>query len=146
MDYLPYQRNYTHIMTQKANLNSCPMLKRRLDDWQFSQSKLVHLPLDLEKQNYVRRNVRDAIFSVVIPTPLSTELNMVSCSENALENILDMDPSIAETSDFIEFVAGNKVLSSSIPLAHRYGGHQFGYWAMQLGDGRAILLGEYVNR
>lgn len=28
----------------------------------------------------------------------------------------------------------------------RYGGHQFGYWAGQLGDGRAVMLGEYVNR
>jgi uncharacterized protein YdiU (UPF0061 family) len=31
------------------------------------------------------------------------------------------------------------------PLAHRYGGHQFGYWAGQLGDGRALLIGEYKN-
>ncbi|KAJ9576211.1 hypothetical protein L9F63_006944 [Diploptera punctata] len=140
-----YQRNYTYLMMQKANLYNCPLLKNKLDDWQFSQSRLVCLPLDIEKQNYVRRNVKDAIFSVVLPTPLTTELKLVSCSEDALINILDMSPSIAETSEFVEFIAGNKLLSSSIPLAHRYGGHQFGYWAMQLGDGRAILLGEYIN-
>jgi len=42
-------------------------------------------------------------------------------------------------------VAGSRVLPGSVPMAHRYGGHQFGYWANQLGDGRAILLGEYLN-
>lgn len=36
-------------------------------------------------------------------------------------------------------------LSRVIPLSHRYGGHQFGQWAGQLGDGRAVMLGEYVN-
>ncbi len=39
-----------------------------------------------------------------------------------------------------------QVLSGSTPLSHRYGGHQFGYWAGQLGDGRAHMLGEYVSR
>ncbi len=38
-----------------------------------------------------------------------------------------------------------QVLPGSTPLSHRYGGHQFGYWAGQLGDGRAHMLGEYVS-
>jgi len=53
---------------------------------------------------------------------------------------------VADTQEFSDWVGGNTVLPGSIPLAHRYGGHQFGYWAAQLGDGRAHLLGEYVNR
>jgi uncharacterized protein YdiU (UPF0061 family) len=121
-------------------------LKKDLSDWQFSQSKLVALPLDITRENYVRSNVKDSVFSVVLPTPLKTKLKLVSYSEDALVSILDMDPSITTTHGFLEFVAGNKVLPSSVPLAHRYGGHQFGFWAMQLGDGRAHLLGEYVNR
>merc|ERR1712051_122978 len=36
-------------------------------------------------------------------------------------------------------------IKGSIPISHRYGGYQFGHWARQLGDGRAIMLGEYVN-
>ena len=44
-----------------------------------------------------------------------------------------------------QVVSGNRVLPFSTPLAHRYGGHQFGYWSGQLGDGRAHILGEYVN-
>lgn len=121
-------------------------LKKHLGDWQFSHPKLMNLPLDVTKENYVRRHIQDSIFSVVMPTPLKTKLKLVSFSEDALVNILDMDPLIAETYEFLEFIAGNKVLPSSFPLSHRYGGYQFGFWAMQLGDGRAHLLGEYMNR
>ncbi len=39
-----------------------------------------------------------------------------------------------------------QVLHGSTPLSHRYGGHQFGYWSGQLGDGRAHMLGEYVSQ
>jgi uncharacterized protein YdiU (UPF0061 family) len=121
-------------------------LKKDLGDWQFSHPKLMNLPLEVMKETYVRRNIKDAIFSVVMPTPLKTKLKMVSFSEDVLISILDMDPTIAEKYEFLEFIAGNKVLPSSFPLSHRYGGYQFGFWAMQLGDGRAHLLGEYMNR
>jgi uncharacterized protein YdiU (UPF0061 family) len=52
-------------------------------------------------------------------------------SEDALVDILDMDPAIADGDDakqFADFVSGNLVLEASIPMSHRYGGHQFGYW------------------
>nr|KAF6432340.1 selenoprotein O [Rousettus aegyptiacus] len=63
-----------------------------------------------------------------------------------LEDILDLDLSISETDAFIQLVSGEKIVSGSIPLTHRYGGHQFGIWADQLGDGRAHLIGIYKNR
>lgn len=131
-------------MMEKSADQFC--LKKDLRDWQFSQSKLMNLPLDITKENYVRRNIKDSIFSVVLPTPLKTKLKLVHFSEDALINILDMDPLITKTREFLEFIAGNKVIPSSVPLSHRYGGYQFGFWAMQLGDGRAHLLGEYINR
>jgi uncharacterized protein YdiU (UPF0061 family) len=43
-----------------------------------------------------------------------------------------------------EILAGNRVLPGMRPYAARYGGHQFGHWAGQLGDGRAITLGEVI--
>lgn len=46
--------------------------------------------------------------------------------------------------DGIAFLSGNKVLEGSLPIAQAYAGHQFGYFTM-LGDGRAILLGEYMT-
>ena len=46
-----------------------------------------------------------------------------------METILDMDAKeMPQDQDFIEWVAGNKVIKDSIPLSHRYGGYQFGYW------------------
>ena len=41
-----------------------------------------------------------------------------------LEDILDLDLSVSETDDFIQLVSGEKIVLGSIPLAHRYGGHQ----------------------
>jgi uncharacterized protein YdiU (UPF0061 family) len=46
----------------------------------------------------------------------------------------------------VEILAGNRVAEGSEPLAQAYAGHQFGYFVPQLGDGRAILLGEVIAR
>lgn len=142
---VPLWRNYTYIMTESVDPQQCRSLKRDLNDWAFTNCKLTELPIDPIKDNYVRRNVKGCIFSEVIPTPLKKEIKLVAVSKDAL-NLLDMDPEIVHSPGFVEFIAGNTVLESSWPIAHRYGGHQFGVWANQLGDGRAILLGEYVNR
>ena len=47
-----------------------------------------------------------------------------------------------ESQDVLQALTGNRVFPGSEPLASVYSGHQFGQWAGQLGDGRAILLGE----
>ncbi|KAM6283336.1 protein adenylyltransferase SelO-like isoform 2-T2 [Porphyrio hochstetteri] len=110
-----------------------------------SESLLDPFPIDVIQENYVR-NVRNCIFSVVYPTPFKSRVRLVAVSKDVLENILDLDISVKGTSDFLQFVSGGKVIFGSVPLAHRYGGHQFGSWAGQLGDGRAHLLGVYTNR
>lgn len=51
----------------------------------------------------------------------------------------------AKTNDFLNIFTGNEVLPNTKPYAMCYGGHQFGNWAGQLGDGRAINLGEVVH-
>jgi uncharacterized protein YdiU (UPF0061 family) len=125
--------------------SSCELTKA-MADWSFSDPTLASLPLDSELRNYVRRNVPKVVFSQVRPTPLQKPRKLVAVSSEALRDILDMDPDEIQTDpDFVDFISGNNVLKNSIPLAHRYGGHQFGGWAGQLGDGRAHLLGEYVN-
>ena len=54
-------------------------------------------------------------------------------SSDALSNLLDMDPkTMPEDEDFVEWVAGNKVIKGSIPLSHRYGGYQFGHWVIMM--------------
>ena len=102
-----------------------------------------------------------AVFSCVRPTPWTTPPALVAHSQEALA-LLDLDPAVTETTAFADWVAGNLVLEGSVPMAHRcgvcqcrqaspaplifrYGGYQFGYWADQLGDGRAHLLGEWVT-
>lgn len=116
-----------------------------LSDFKLSPCKLLDLPIETNRENYVRRFIKGVIFSHVTPTPLSSS-KLVAFSESALSDILDLDPAVTQAPEFIDFVSGNIVIATSTPLAHRYGGHQFGVWASQLGDGRAILLGEYVNR
>jgi uncharacterized protein YdiU (UPF0061 family) len=56
-----------------------------------------------------------------------------------------VDPAALGNEDFVATLAGNRVPQQSLPLAAVYSGHQFGVWAGQLGDGRAILLGDMAT-
>ncbi|XP_066441752.1 protein adenylyltransferase SelO-like isoform X2 [Eleutherodactylus coqui] len=103
------------------------------------------LPIDSIRGNYVRK-VKDCIFSHTYPTPFISDVRLVAVSEDVLENLLDLDLSVAKTDDFLQFISGGKSISGFAPLTHRYGGHQFGIWAGQLGDGRAHLIAVYINR
>ncbi|XP_068737750.1 protein adenylyltransferase SelO-like isoform X2 [Montipora capricornis] len=116
-------------------------------DWHFTPSSALFqvFPIDPETKSYVRQ-VRDVVFSTVRPVPFKYKAYLVAVSSGVLTEILDLKTSTSESEAFIEFIAGNKILPNSILLSHRYGGHQFGEWADQLGDGRAVMLGEYLNR
>jgi uncharacterized protein YdiU (UPF0061 family) len=59
---------------------------------------------------------------------------------------LGIDPDWLESAEGVEVLAGNVVPEGADPLAQAYAGHQFGGFVPQLGDGRAILLGEVVDR
>jgi len=84
-----------------------------------------------------------AFHHVVDPTPVSNP-HLVAFNPKAAE-LLDLDPAVAGQSDFVRYMAGDGRLPGSEPIAMLYAGHQFGIWVPQLGDGRAILLGEVVN-
>jgi uncharacterized protein YdiU (UPF0061 family) len=60
--------------------------------------------------------------------------------------LLDLDPAVFNDPRFVEVVAGHRPLEGFSPLAMVYSGHQFGVWAGQLGDGRALLIGQVRNR
>ncbi|EFB17872.1 hypothetical protein PANDA_017358 [Ailuropoda melanoleuca] len=121
-------------------------LASSLDFWTLSSENLIAvLPVDPVQENYVRK-VKNCIFSIAFPTPFKSRVRLVAVSKEVLEDILDLDLSVSETDDFIQLASGEKIVSGSIPLAHRYGGYQFGIWAGQLGDGRAHLIGIYTNR
>ena len=124
----------------------CPVLGLSFENWKLASPQLLTnvFPIDSELVNYVRQ-VRGAIFSKAIPTPFTSDARLVASSDDALISLLDLDPQIAGTKVFVDAFSGNRLLTGSHPVAHRYGGHQFGVWAGQLGDGRAHLLGERVN-
>ena len=64
----------------------------------------------------------------------------------ALARELGLDPAMLASPDGVAMLAGNRVPEGAAPLAMAYAGHQFGNFVPQLGDGRAILLGEVIDR
>ncbi len=85
----------------------------------------------------------EAFYRRVKPTPLPAPY-LVSFNKAAAE-LIGLDPAEAARPEFAESFTGNKLLPGSAPVAAIYAGHQFGSFVPQLGDGRAILLGEAVN-
>lgn len=74
------------------------------------------------------------------PIPISHPYLVAGSSPAAA--LINLDPDEFNKEQFIQTFAGNRLLPGMQPLAAVYSGHQFGIWAGQLGDGRAILLGE----
>ncbi len=90
-----------------------------------------------------RRQVTEACYSFVEPTPVSAPA-LVAYSKEAADE-LGFSEADCRSPWFRDLFSGNLVLPEMKPYAMCYGGHQFGTWAGQLGDGRAINLGEIVN-
>lgn len=101
------------------------------------------LPADPENENRPRQ-VTGACYSKVKPTRVS-EPKLVAYSREVAE-LLGISEETCESSHFTQVFSGNRLLKSMEPFAMCYGGHQFGKWAGQLGDGRAINLGEIINQ
>ncbi len=83
-------------------------------------------------------------FSQVAPTPLQHETRLIHFNQAAAE-LLELDPEIVQSPEFNEIFSGNQPLENAAHIAMGYAGHQFGYFVPQLGDGRAIMLGETTN-
>jgi hypothetical protein len=82
-------------------------------------------------------------FSVVPPTPLPGP-RLVAFNADAAA-LVDLDPAQARAPAFVQAMAGNAPLPGGMTLSLLYAGHQFGVYVPQLGDGRAILLGQVRN-
>src|SRR5256714_5079825 len=87
----------------------------------------------------VPRQVSNACYTRAEPTPVAAP-KLLGWSD-ALGEVLGLSRPSAEA---VEVLGGNRVLPAMQPYAARYGGHQFGHWAGQLGDGRAITLAEII--
>jgi protein adenylyltransferase len=118
------------------------MAAAALTDLHWDNSFTRELPADPSRE--IRpRPVTRAAFSWVAPTPTS-EPSLIAVSEEMLDE-LGLDRRVVDDPGFTRALSGNEITPEMEPFAMCYGGHQFGGWAGQLGDGRAIALGEIVD-
>ena len=109
----------------------------------FDNAFVREMPADPLEGSH-RRQVQGASYSHVRPTPVAAPRLIAYSREVA--GLLDIAESDIASRQFAQVFGGNALLEGMQPYAANYGGHQFGVWAGQLGDGRAINLGEVVNR
>ncbi len=113
-----------------------------LDELTYTNRFSAQLPADPDQTNRPRQ-VHGAAFTRVAPAPVAGP-SLVAWSPEVAE-LLGLDPGAIEDPATMAALAGNRVPAGADPFAMAYGGHQFGNWAGQLGDGRAIVLGEVTD-
>ena len=86
----------------------------------------------------------ETFYSALAPTPVADARRVAVNTD--LSDALGLDRDWLESDAATAIFAGNAVPEGARPIAQLYGGHQFGHWSGQLGDGRAILLGELRDR
>ncbi|RIA87260.1 hypothetical protein C1645_297415 [Glomus cerebriforme] len=129
---------------------------RTLDNLKKSFVFIKRLPVDevtpspesfpVESQR-ISRPVKKAAFTYVVPEPVK-EPKLLAIAEKAAKEILCLDInnwSEEHKAKFLEVVSGNRIAEGTFPWSHCYGGHQFGFFVGQLGDGRVISLFEAIN-
>ncbi|MGD9884103.1 MAG: YdiU family protein, partial [Reyranella sp.] len=99
----------------------------------------LRLPFD---NSYAR--LPDRFFARLAPTPVDAP-RLVKLNRG-LAGELGLDADALSSGEGVAMLAGNRIADGSEPIALAYAGHQFGNFVPQLGDGRAILLGEVVDR
>jgi uncharacterized protein YdiU (UPF0061 family) len=100
------------------------------------------IPAALFDNSYAR--LPDRFHARLRPTPVAVP-RLVRVNDS-LARELALDPAALASQAGVEILAGNRIPSGADPIAMAYAGHQFGHFVPQLGDGRAILLGEIVDR
>ena len=121
-----------------TDLSDAPLLD--LSQATLDNRFVRELPADPVAVNS-RRQVRQASYTPVTPTPVAAPKLL------AWSDALGRQLGLARPGpQAVEVLGGNRVLPGMQPYAARYGGHQFGHWAGQLGDGRAITLAELIAR
>jgi uncharacterized protein YdiU (UPF0061 family) len=110
-----------------------------LDQLDFTNRFTSELPADPDER-VVPREVTGAAFSRVTPATVSAPALVAHSAEIAA--LLGISEDTVAGDDFVQVFSGNRMPVGSDSFAMVYGGHQFGNWAGQLGDGRATAIGE----
>jgi uncharacterized protein YdiU (UPF0061 family) len=108
----------------------------------FDNSFVRELPGDPEVGPRLRQ-VHGALYSRIDPTPVAAPRLIAYSREVAM--LLGIDEASLASPLFAQGSWRQRIARRMEPYAANYGGHQFGHWAGQLGDGRAITLGEIIN-
>jgi len=111
-------------------------------DLMYDNSFVRELPADPVEDNH-RRQVHEACYSRLLPTQVSAPRLIAQSAE--MVHALELRTDALQDEVAVAALSGNRVLDGMDPYAACYGGHQFGNWAGQLGDGRAISLGEVLT-
>jgi len=101
------------------------------------------LPADLIEENSIRQ-VKNACFSYVNPT-ITKNPSLIHVANN-VANEIGLSSKDIQSDEFLKVFTGNEIYPNTKPFAMAYAGHQFGNWAGQLGDGRAIALFEVEHQ
>eukprot|EP00897_Mesotaenium_endlicherianum_P007828 jgi/Mesen1/7073/ME000369S06402 len=117
--------------------------RRKLEELNWDHTFVKELPGDPQEGGPVRQ-VRNACYSFVRPSLKISDPKLILASEEVAE-LVGLDTSEFERPEFALVFGGGGVIQGSQCYAQCYGGHQFGQWAGQLGDGRAITLGEVLG-
>jgi len=117
-------------------------MQQTLNQLVFDNRFIKELPADSETGNY-RRQVEQACYSLV--QPLSVPHPQLVGYVREVAALFDLSEEDCVQDFFTQVFSGNQLAQGMEPYAMCYGGHQFGQWAGQLGDGRAINLGEVRN-
>jgi uncharacterized protein YdiU (UPF0061 family) len=112
---------------------------KKFSDLAWDSRFVEGLPGDEQKGNFIR-TVHKVCFSEVHPAPVQSP-KLVGWANSLAADLGILRPTSEDLSS-LQLLAGNQILPKMRPYAARYAGHQFGNWAGQLGDGRAITLGE----
>jgi len=86
----------------------------------------------------------ERFYARLAPTPVAAPRLLKLNRPLAVQ--LGLDPDALASPQGVEILAGNRIAEGADPIALAYAGHQFGNFVPQLGDGRAVLLGEVVDR
>lgn len=105
-----------------------------------NKNKVQNKELKLEN-TYAK--LPEKMFSIQNPKDISSP--KLIAFNDSLADDLGLDSAFFKSNDGIDILSGNKVLEGTTPISQSYAGHQFGYFTM-LGDGRAVLLGEYISK
>nr|KJB21864.1 hypothetical protein B456_004G018600 [Gossypium raimondii] len=145
-DGLKNQSLREHDISNNNNMNNENKKnngKLSLEDLNWDHSFVRELPGDPISDS-IPRQVFHACYTKVLPSAEVENPKLVAWSDSVAD-LLDLDPKEFERPDFPLKFSGASPLAGAVPYAQCYGGHQFGTWAGQLGDGRAITLGEIMN-